>query len=297
MSIDSRDAPPPPPPPPDYSVADEPVTDEGAAPSDSTPSQGTEATVQAADAAGVNGSGTPDSADALAAADAPVVDEGQAAPDLAPEPDAAPADDPSADAGGTSADSADLPAGAPQDAPATDQPLDRQPWEAAGADSDLPPSMREDLNQLGQDLKSDVDPDAWAKADQDDRAAMLSDANDRIRETYGLPPGDVNYADLGPRDLGQFDPNTGDITLHTSLLDDPSPDEAINTLSHENYHDYQQHAIDGNAIDPYGGSRAEEWRAGQENYDPEDQVAYMNNIMEIDAFAVERPIIDGYRRQ
>lgn len=57
------------------------------------------------------------------------------------------------------------------------------------------------------------------------------------------------------------------------------------------------HAIDGNAIDSYGESRAEEWRAGQENYDPEDQVAYMNNILEIDAFAVESPVIDGYRRQ
>lgn len=39
MSIDKNDAPPPPPPPPppDYSIADEPVVDEGAAPPESSP--------------------------------------------------------------------------------------------------------------------------------------------------------------------------------------------------------------------------------------------------------------------
>jgi hypothetical protein len=300
MSIDSRDAPPPPPPPPppDYSAADEPVTDDGPAPPDSTPSAGAETTAQAVDAAGVNGA--PGGADGLAAADAPVVDEGQATPDLADGPDAGPgpANDLPPDADATSAGSADLPAGPPQDAPATDQPMERQSWEAAGDDADLPPSMREDLSQLGQDLKSDVDPDAWAKGDQEDRAAMLADANDRIRETYGLPPGEVNYSsDLPEGCTGQYNPGTGDITLNSSLLEDQNPDEAIQTLSHENFHDYQQQAIDGNAADPYAESRADAWTAGQDGYDAEDFTAYMANPLEADAFAAERAVIDGYRRQ
>jgi hypothetical protein len=84
--------------------------------------------------------------------------------------------------------------------------------------------MKEDLNQLGQDLRSDVDPDAWANADQADRTAMLADANDRIRETYGLPPGEVNYSsEMAEGFTGRYDTSTGDITLNSSLLDDSSP--------------------------------------------------------------------------
>jgi hypothetical protein len=255
MTIDSGDAPPPPPPPPppvDYSVVDEPVTDESAAAPDSAP---------AADVDTATGDGSaPDSLGDLSPADVPVVDEGQATPDDAAE--------------------------------------SRTAWEAVGDGSELPPSMREDFNQLGQDLRSDVDPDAWANADQDGRTAMLADANDRIRETYGLPPGDVNYSSQLPEGVtGKYSPSTGDITLDSSLLDDASPDEAINTLSHENFHDYQQQAINGNATDQYAQSRVDAWSAGQAGYDPQDFTAYMANPLEADAFAAERAVFDGYRRQ
>jgi hypothetical protein len=81
------------------------------------------------------------------------------------------------------------------------------------------------------------------------------------------------------------------------LLDDSSPDEAIKTLSHENLHDYQQQAIDGNATDQYAQSRVDAWSAGQANYDPEDRIAYMANPLEADAYAAERAVFDGYRRQ
>ena len=75
MSVDSGDAPPPPPPPPpppDYSVADQPVIDEGPAAPDNPSSA----------SADVNGHGTLDSTGDPAPADVPVADEGRAAPDL-----------------------------------------------------------------------------------------------------------------------------------------------------------------------------------------------------------------------
>ena len=264
MSVDSADAPPPPPPPPpprDYSVADQPVVEQGPPPPDSASSSSADAAPSGADTAGVTGSGALDGQDGLAPADEPVVDQGEATPDLA---------------AGT----------------------DRTAWDPAGESSDLPSSMQEDLNQLGEDLRSDVDPDAWAKADQDDRAAMLADANDKIRDTYGLQPSGVNYSsDLPEGVTGQYDPGTGDITLNSSLLEDQSPDEAIKTLSHENFHDYQQEAIDGNGADPYAESRVDAWTAGQAGYDAEDFTAYMANPLEADAFAAERAVFEGYQRK
>jgi hypothetical protein len=212
---------------------------------------------QDVDTAASNGSGTFDGQGDLSPADLPVVDDGQVTPD---------------------------------------QIQDRKAWENARDSSDLPGSMQEDLRQLGQDLRSDVDPDVWAGADRDDRAAMVADANDRIRETYGLPPGEVDYSELPEGTTGQYDPGTGDVTLNSSLLDDPNPDEAISTLSHENFHDYQQQAIDGNATDPYAESRVGAWSAGQDGYDSEDFTTYMANPLEADAFAAEQTVIDGYRR-
>ena len=217
---------------------------------------------EGSDASDSNGPGVPGQPDAPAPADVAMVDEGQAAPDL------------------------------------TDQLQDRKAWEAAAEGPDLPDSMQADLQQLGRELRNDVDPDAWADANPDDRATMLADANDRIRETYGLPPGEVSYsAELPEGVTGQYSPDTGDITLSSSLLDDPNPDEAIKTLSHENFHDYQQQAIDGNATDPYAESRVDAWSDGQAGYDPEDITAYMANPLESDAFAAEQAVHDGYRRQ
>ncbi len=85
MSADSADAPPPPPPPPpppDYSVADQPVVDEGHAAPDNESSLSADATGLGADIADATGGGTPDRPDGLAPADVPMVDEGQTPPDL-----------------------------------------------------------------------------------------------------------------------------------------------------------------------------------------------------------------------
>ena len=282
MSIDSGDAPPPPPPPPpppDYSVADQPVIDEGVAAPESVPSSSVDTGVG-------DGSRTLEGSSALPLADVPMVDEGQAAPDL-----------PTGIDRGTD-NLGDSPAGTDQDAHSLNQPENRQTWESTGESPDFPASMQGDLNQLGQDLRNDVDPDAWANADQGDRAAMLANANNTIRESYGLPAGEISYSsDLPEGTTGQYDPNTGDITLNSSLLNDSSPDEAIKTLSHENFHDYQQQAIDGNATDPYAKARTDAWSAGQAGYDSEDFTAYMANPLEADAFAAERAVFDGYRRQ
>ena len=70
---------------------------------------------------------------------------------------------------------------------------DRKTWEVNPDGSELPPSMKEDLQGLGKDLGEIADPGDWAKADIDTRREMLDTANDRIREEYRLPERDVSY--------------------------------------------------------------------------------------------------------
>jgi hypothetical protein len=202
------------------------------------------------------------------------------------EPDQAPADtrpDAVAEAPASPADTSDA-------------VRDRKTWEVNPDGSDLPSSMKEDLQGLGKDLGEIAGPDDWAKADIDTRREMLDSANDRIREEYGLPQRDVSYrSDMDPDVYGEYDPRTGDIGVNSSLLEADHPEEAIKTLAHENFHDYQQQAIDGHPADPYAQSRVGDWIEGDANYDSNDFTAYMNNPLEADAYAVEEEVYRRYK--
>jgi hypothetical protein len=173
---------------------------------------------------------------------------------------------------------------------------DRKTWEVNPDGSELPPSMKEDLQGIGKSLAETADPGDWAKADIDTRREMLDTANHRIREEYGLPQRDVSYrSDMDPDVYGEYDPRTGDISVNSSLLEADHPEEAIKTLAHENFHHYQQQAIDGHPADPYAQSRANDWIEGDTNYDSNDFMAYMNNPLEADAYAVEEEVYRGYK--
>jgi hypothetical protein len=191
--------------------------------------------------------------------------------------------------------------GAAADAPASqaengDAVRDRRTWEVTPDGSELPPSMKEDLQGLGKDLGEIADPGDWAKADIDTRREMLDAANDRIRGEYGLPQRDVSYrSDMDPDVCGEYDPRTGDISVNSSLLEADHPEESIRTLAHENFHDYQQQAMDGHPADPYAQSRVEGWIEGDANYDSNDVEEYLANPLEADAFAVEDEVYRGYK--
>jgi len=157
--------------------------------------------------------------------------------------------------------------------------------------------MRDDLDELGQRLRGDANPHAWANADRAERVSMLAKANDTIRETYGLPGGGVSYPSDFPEGFdGLFDPLTGEVAMNPERLDDSSPEEALLTLAHEDFHDYQERAIDGTIAEPYAESRRAAWRYGSENYNTKSYSAYRTNPLEADAFAVEEAVFRGYRR-
>ena len=192
----------------------------------------------------------------------------------------------------------------------SDDPVrQRKTWEDNAEGSDLPPSMKEDLRDLGNDLKEIIDPAAWEKkTDPDARKDMLNAANDRIREEYGLPQRDVSYRSAAEDpDLagayGYFDPETGGVVINSDYLGDPDPKEAIKTLAHENFHAYQDRAQYGDCSDPFGQSRAAEWQEADAQYPHEEDFdsledykeAYLNNLLEKDARAVESEVYTGYR--
>jgi hypothetical protein len=196
----------------------------------------------------------------------------------------------------------------PLQADSSDPVWHRQTWEGGTEGADLPPSMKEDLQGLGNDLREVVDPAAWEKADLDGREDMLNAANDRIREEYGLPQQDVSYRSVADDPhlagvAGSFDPDTGEIVINRSQLADSDPGEALKTLAHENFHDYQERAQVGDSSDPFGQSRAQEWRKADANYpDPKDYgsrreylIDYLNNPLERDARAVENEVYSGYK--
>lgn len=196
----------------------------------------------------------------------------------------------------------------PLQADSSDPVWQRQTWDGGTEGADLPPSMKEDLQGLGNDLREIVDPAAWEKADLDGREDMLNAANDRIREEYGLPQQDVSYRSVADDPhlagvAGSFDPDTGEIVINRSQLADSDPGEALKTLAHENFHDYQERAQVGDSSDPFGQSRAQEWREADANYpDPKDYgsrreylIDYLNNPLERDARAVENEVYSGYK--
>lgn len=178
----------------------------------------------------------------------------------------------------------------------SDPVTERKPWEAQSKGSDLPQSMKEDLKGLGEDLNKIVNPVDWENADINSRLKMLDNAHNRIREEYELPQHDVSYpADIDSDIYGLYDLATGDIMVNSRVLKMADPSEAIKTLAHENFHDYQQQVMDRHLADPYAQSRVDDWIKGAVDYDPDDFTAYMQNPLEADAYAVEEEVYNGYR--
>jgi hypothetical protein len=171
----------------------------------------------------------------------------------------------------------------------------RETWEADTDGTELPPSMTEDLHNLGKDLNNVLDPADWAKADVNGRKEMLNDVNGRVREEFGLPEQNLNYrSDMPDGLLGQMNSKTGTIDISSALLDSADPKEAIKTVAHENFHCYQEQAMRSDSAEPYAQSRKEAWLEGAANYNSNDYEEYMNNPLEKDAYAVEAEVYAGY---
>lgn len=181
MSIDSGDAPPPPPPPPpDYSVADEPVVDEGPAAPESAPSPGVDG-VDGVDTAASNVSGTVEGTDDLAPADVPMVDDGQAAPDLpdmSDDPFTVDATTPDDFVGG---DSAELAPGDEQDLPGSS--------ESGNADGDMSAAADASDKAVSDTDVADTDVADTDVADTDAADAHTTDesGDDTLPPEGGIP--------------------------------------------------------------------------------------------------------------
>lgn len=166
----------------------------------------------------------------------------------------------------------------------------------ADAKSNLESDEQQRLEQIGAGVADIVRPDSWAVADSAERMQMLERAHQYVAAEYGLtdsPP--LSYSpDLEPgTESGEFDPDSREIILGDWLLTAEEPFDAVETIGHENYHDFQGRVIDGELSHP----AAADWsKAAAEYGDFVDFEDYASNRLESDAFAAEAPFMSGYRQ-
>jgi hypothetical protein len=163
------------------------------------------------------------------------------------------------------------------------------------------------FKELGSGLREIVEPEVWANAGQKERESMLFESHNYIIDQLQLPDGlSLHFNDdwtAASGDYGEYDAEARDVVVGTWLIHEAHPSEAIATMVHEAYHDYQERVIDGTLEHPYDYGKRSEWTLASENYpdisdlsNAEDFDEYANNPLEIDASAIEAPTIVGYMK-
>jgi hypothetical protein len=101
----------------------------------------------------------------------------------------------------------------------------------------------------------------------------------------------VVAANMGPNEMGNYNPELNQISINQDLLLDDRPDRSLATYFHEERHAQQRHAAELPAVagDP---EQAQEWANNFNNYiSPEENFpAYENQAVEVDAreYAAQR---------
>lgn len=157
---------------------------------------------------------------------------------------------------------------------------------------------REDFDSVGRDLP-DVAPRAdWEAEDQEGRERLARSIHDHVRAGYGLEPRDLVVSDGMPENVrGAFSPETGDVAINRTLLDNDDPEETIRTIGHENRHALQEEVMRGDRENPSGSDRETEiWQGAGADYDGGDFEGrgYAYNALETDARAAGDGVVIGY---
>lgn len=136
------------------------------------------------------------------------------------------------------------------------------------------PALEAVCNEVGRELHDTMPLDRWQAADVHERAELAQEAQDLVRERYGLEPRALEVsAELKEYELGEFDAGTGEVTVNERLLSEATPDELLNTIAHENQHAAQEEIMQGHIPHPLGDRgkpEVEAWREGSDTYDSAD---------------------------
>lgn len=84
----------------------------------------------------------------------------------------------------------------------------------------------------------------WEKLTENERLTAIQDLEVKMAKLQNRPPCKITLENLSHREFGHFNPETYEITLNKSLLENAEDRlEAIDTAVHEGRHAYQRYAI------------------------------------------------------
>jgi hypothetical protein len=174
---------------------------------------------------------------------------------------------------------------------------DSSDLDASGPDgSAIGPIEQQQLRDVGAELADVVPPEVWARSSVEQRAQLVNNAFDHLQDHYRLPPGaTMQFVDHLGQDYGEYDPGTRTVELSDWMLSKDNPSDAISTVSHEVYHDYQQNVMAGTVEGPVDSDKRSAWIDADRHYGNfNDFAEYLDNQIESDAFAVEEFVMAGY---
>ncbi len=155
----------------------------------------------------------------------------------------------------------------------------------------------ENFEELGADVVAIASPLDWETADADKRRAIAQRVHAFVRMQNDLDVTDIEIEPLSMGTLGEYEPTTDITRMSELLVYDDDASAAIATIAHENRHAFQSAVMQGIVEYPHGSEAEGEvdlWLEADEEYDPDDLVAYMYSPLETDARAAEAGVVIGY---
>ncbi len=125
----------------------------------------------------------------------------------------------------------------------------------------------------------------YEDANVEQRAEYLKEFHDNFNEITGYTNNLHFKEDMGPRNLGAFNPITKEINLNANLLKDSDPQQVMETIMHESRHAFQDYAINNPERVSVDDETIKVWEYNFTHYiKPEyDFEAYVNQPVEADA--------------
>lgn len=150
-------------------------------------------------------------------------------------------------------------------------------------------------HQVGRDIAEVIPRAGWLEADVSTRARMCDDAF--LAFGSDLAPGSaapMPEHGLNPNDLGWS--QKGEVHYNADLLNDESPQRAIETLVHEYRHVWQEDVMAGRQEHPLGEPGLDDLVEGTASYEADDLLydSYATNPLELDAEKFARHAFAAY---
>ena len=159
------------------------------------------------------------------------------------------------------------------------------------------PESTQRAKALGEHLASEMPPQQWEVADEQQRDQAARDFGLELAKGLDLAPiAPILDANMPPRQLGL---SRGDqVYVNRSLIENPDPSEIIQTLAHEYRHQWQDQVVKGRLEHPGGADDFFKLVSGDITYasDHERDSKYVWNRSEVDAESFAQVASSAYNQ-